>query len=156
MDIVEALGAESGLTCVVGAGGKKTTLYSLAPRIERAVVTATVRIPIFDSRMAAVHVTDDPVSAIESADGWPVGLVPEREGDRYLGYDPEVVHTTADCHLEMLEDEGPTITRIDLETEVDVPGIGDAEFQELATTAKETCPVSRALTGVEITLEASR
>ena len=72
------------------------------------------------------------------------------------GYDPEVVHTTADCHLEMLEDEGPTITRIDLETEVDVPGIGDAEFQELATTAKETCPVSRALTGVEITLEASR
>ena len=96
MDIVEALGAESGLTCVVGAGGKKTTLYSLAPRIERAVVTATVRIPIFDSRMAAVHVTDDPVSAIESADGWPVGLVPEREGDRYLGYDPEVVDAIAD------------------------------------------------------------
>jgi len=95
MDIVEALGTRRGLTCVVGAGGKKTTLYSLAPRIERAVVTATVRIPIFDGRMAALHVTDDPIAAIEDAASWPVGVVPEREGDRYLGYDPEVVDAIA-------------------------------------------------------------
>lgn len=95
MDIVSALGAERGLTCVVGAGGKKTTLYTLAPRIQRAVVTATVRIPIFDSRMAVVHVTDDPVSAVRDADEWPIGVVPEREGDRYLGYDPETVDALA-------------------------------------------------------------
>jgi hypothetical protein len=55
----EALAAESGLTCVVGAGGKKTTLYTLADRLDRAVVTATVRIPIFDAEVA-----DDPVVAV--------------------------------------------------------------------------------------------
>lgn len=91
MDIVEALGVDRGLSCVVGAGGKKTTLYSVASRIGRAVVTATVRIPIFDGRVETVHVTDEPVAALKDADAWPIGLVPEREGDRYLGYDPEVV-----------------------------------------------------------------
>ena len=95
MDVVSALSAGDGLTCVVGAGGKKTTLFALAPRIPRAVVTATVRIPIFDNRVADVAVTDDPVAAVEEADEWPLGLVPEREGDRYLGYDPKTVDAIA-------------------------------------------------------------
>ena len=95
MDVVEALGARDGMTCVVGAGGKKTTLYALAARIPRAVVTATVRIPIFDPKVAGVHVTDHPVAAVEDAEDWPVGVVPEREGDRYLGYDPTVVDDLA-------------------------------------------------------------
>jgi len=48
-----------------------------------------------------------------------------------------------------------TITRIDLVTEAEVPGISPEKFQELAQAAKEGCPVSRALAGVrEITLEA--
>ncbi|PSP85046.1 putative selenium-dependent hydroxylase accessory protein YqeC [Halobacteriales archaeon QS_1_68_17] len=95
MDIVTALAAE-GTTCVVGAGGKKTTLYALADRIDRAVVTATVRIPIFDDEVADVVVTDDPVAAVSAADAWPVGVVPERErSDRYLGYDPGVVDDLA-------------------------------------------------------------
>ncbi|MFB6217839.1 MAG: OsmC family peroxiredoxin [Halobacteriaceae archaeon] len=72
------------------------------------------------------------------------------------GYEPEEVHTTADCHLEMRDDEGPTITRIDLQTEVEVPDIGDERFEELAQEAKAGCPVSRALSGVDITLDASR
>lgn len=46
MELVEAVGVE-GVVCVV-AGDKKTTLYALADRVEQAVVTATVRIPIFD------------------------------------------------------------------------------------------------------------
>lgn len=102
MDIVEALGARSGVVCVVGAGGKKTTLYRLGRLIERAVVTATVRIPIFDDEVARVVVTADPEGALEahadraSADDadeqWPLGLVPERErDDRYRGYDPETI-----------------------------------------------------------------
>jgi len=97
MDIVEALGAAGGMTCVVGAGGKKTTLWTLAPRVERAVVTATVRIPIFDRQVRRVAVTDDPVGAVADATAWPVGVVPEREReDRYLGYDPAVVDALAD------------------------------------------------------------
>ncbi|WP_338741216.1 selenium cofactor biosynthesis protein YqeC [Haloplanus salilacus] len=92
MNLVEALSADTELVCVVGAGGKKTTLYALATRLDRAVVTATVRIPIFDDRVADVRVTRDPVGALRTADRWPLGLVPERErDDRYLGYDRETV-----------------------------------------------------------------
>ncbi len=92
MDIVEALDARSKTTCVVGAGGKKTTLYALAARLDRAVVTATVRIPIFDSYVESVVVTDDPASALSEVETWPVGVVPERErDDRYLGYEGSTI-----------------------------------------------------------------
>ncbi|MFC7204495.1 selenium cofactor biosynthesis protein YqeC [Haloferax namakaokahaiae] len=92
MDIVEALGADSGMLCVVGAGGKKTTLYHLARAVPQSVLTATVRIPIFDEQVARVAVTDDPLSALRDNDAWPLGLVPEQEReDRYRGYDPSVV-----------------------------------------------------------------
>jgi probable selenium-dependent hydroxylase accessory protein YqeC len=103
MDVVDALEADSGITCVVGAGGKKTTMATLAGRRERAVVTATVRIPIFDSWVADVVVTDDPRSAVASTDEWPVGVVPEREReDRYLGYDPALVDELADADVSVL------------------------------------------------------
>lgn len=86
-----------GLTCVVGAGGKKTTLYALAARLDRAVVTATVRIPIFDEHVSRVVVTDDPADAIERIDERPLGVVPEREReDRYRGYDATVVSGVAE------------------------------------------------------------
>ena len=100
MDICEALRAESGVVAVVGAGGKKTTLYTLAARASesdrRAVVTATVRIPIFDRHVEDVIVTDEPVAALERAEAWPVGVVSERENeDRYVGYDPEMIDDLA-------------------------------------------------------------
>ncbi|MFC6864739.1 selenium cofactor biosynthesis protein YqeC [Halomicroarcula sp. GCM10025817] len=98
MDLTVALQAREGLVCVVGAGGKKSTLYTLAERLDRAVVTATVRIPIFDDRVATVRVTESPLEAIEAAgdDTWPLGLVPEQERpDRYRGYDPETVEAIA-------------------------------------------------------------
>ena len=65
------------------------------------------------------------------------------------GYDPERIVTTATVHLEDLE-----ITTIELATEVQVAGIEDEEFQEIANGAKENCPVSKALAGPEITLDA--
>jgi hypothetical protein len=46
------------------------------------------------------------------------------------------------------------ITRIELRTVGDVPGVDHAFFRDIATKAK-ACTVSRALTGTEITLEAS-
>ncbi|WP_408958881.1 selenium cofactor biosynthesis protein YqeC [Natrinema sp. 74] len=100
MTIFDALRADSGVVAVVGAGGKKTTLYALARRAarersRRAVVTATVRIPVFDREVESVSVTDDPIVALERADSWPVGVVPEREGDRYLGYDRAVIDDIA-------------------------------------------------------------
>src|SRR5712691_7724932 len=46
------------------------------------------------------------------------------------------------------------ISRIELSTEGEVPGFDEAAFVEHANSAKETCPVSKALAAVEITLEA--
>ena len=67
------------------------------------------------------------------------------------GYRAERIHTTAAVHL----GAGPAVKRIDLETEAEVPGLAEAEFQELATQAKEGCPISKALATVpEITLKA--
>ena len=95
MNLAEALSV-GGCTCVVGAGGKKTTLYALAARLDRAVLTATVRIPIFDEHVERVVVTGDPAEAIETTTERPLGVVPERErDDRYRGYDPEIVSRMA-------------------------------------------------------------
>jgi osmotically inducible protein OsmC len=69
------------------------------------------------------------------------------------GHEAKRVETTARVHLEPQE-EGPKITRIELQTEVDAPGIDDEAFQGHAKTAEETCPVSKALAGVEISLDA--
>jgi len=109
MDLVDAVAAPDGCTCVVGAGGKKTTLYALAGRLDRAVLTATVRIPIFDREVAAVAVADDPVAALsDHGGGWPLGLVAGRDrSDRYRGYDPAVVDDLAAAH------DGPTLVKAD-------------------------------------------
>ncbi|MDM7323916.1 MAG: OsmC family protein [Thermus sp.] len=70
------------------------------------------------------------------------------------GFPPKRVSTEARVHLEVVEGKA-TITRIDLVTEAEVPGIAPEKFQEIAQAAKEGCPVSRALAGVgEIALEA--
>ena len=70
-ELAAALAAD-GLTCLVGAGGKKTTLYALAARADRAVVTATVRIPIFDPHVAEVVVTEDPIGELILQDAFPL------------------------------------------------------------------------------------
>ncbi len=59
------------------------------------------------------------------------------------GFPPTSIHTTAIVHLR----QGPTITLIELNSEVVTPGLDDARLQELAVQAKENCPVSKALKG---------
>jgi osmotically inducible protein OsmC len=70
------------------------------------------------------------------------------------GNPPDDLRTTAKVRLEQLE-TGFSITRIDLTTVGDVQGIDAATFESLAEQAKATCPVSRALAGTEITVEAT-
>jgi osmotically inducible protein OsmC len=71
------------------------------------------------------------------------------------GFPPASVETTAAVHLDKT-DAGFTVTRIDLSTVGDVPGIDEAEFAKLAEGAKANCPISRLLSpGAEITLSAS-
>lgn len=68
------------------------------------------------------------------------------------GHQPQRVHTTA--RVEFGEGAGGfEISRINLELEAEVPGIGEEEFERLANDAKSGCPVSKALTGTEIRLQ---
>jgi osmotically inducible protein OsmC len=69
------------------------------------------------------------------------------------GYKPERIDTIARVSIDK-KPEGFKITTIDLETEGRVPGIDEITFLEKAESAKKGCPVSMALTGVEIRLKA--
>jgi lipoyl-dependent peroxiredoxin len=63
------------------------------------------------------------------------------------------VHSEAIVHFGK-DDAGFAIRGIDLETKATVPGITEADFQQIAETVKETCPVSKALAAVKINLNA--
>lgn len=67
---------------------------------------------------------------------------------------PTSISTVAKVHLGATA-AGPTITRIEIETQAEIPGLAQDEFQTLAEKAMATCLVSRALAGVAtITLKA--
>jgi osmotically inducible protein OsmC len=67
---------------------------------------------------------------------------------------PTYIRTEAAVHL-AAGSAGLSINRIDLVTRVKAPGLDAAKFAELAKTAKEGCPVSKALAAVEIHLDAA-
>jgi len=69
------------------------------------------------------------------------------------GYKPERIDTIARVIVDKVP-EGFKITTIELETEGRVPDIDEKTFLEKAEAAKKGCPVSMALTGVEIRLKA--
>lgn len=62
------------------------------------------------------------------------------------GFEPQSIETNANVELTKGE-TGFTLTAIALETTGQVPGIDAAKFQEIAEQTKQTCPVSRALSG---------
>ncbi len=71
------------------------------------------------------------------------------------GFTPNSVETEAKVHLSPADGGGFRISRIDLVTNADVPGIEEGAFQQAAQAAKEGCPVSKALAAVEITVNAT-
>jgi len=70
------------------------------------------------------------------------------------GHPPKKIHTTAKVSFEK-QTEGFAITKIELTTEGQVPGIDEKMFQDLANKAKDGCPVSKALKATPITLKAT-
>lgn len=80
-----------------------------------------------------------------------MALAHELEGK---GYVPDEIHTQDKVHLEKSPD-GFHITQIEVSTEATVPRINEALFHETAEHVKATCPVSKALAAVEITLTAT-
>jgi osmotically inducible protein OsmC len=67
---------------------------------------------------------------------------------------PERIHTTAAVHIEQ-SGGGFAIPRIELRTRARIPGMDAAKFAALANDAKQNCPVSKALAGVQISLDAA-
>ncbi|SEH49183.1 probable selenium-dependent hydroxylase accessory protein YqeC [Halopenitus malekzadehii] len=134
MDPIEAFRADGAAVAVVGAGGKKTTMYTLANLLDHAVVTATVRIPIFDPNVASVSVTADPVERLDRITtnpkaAFPLGLVPAREReDRYLGYDRETVSRIIEAH------DGPVLIKADgaRTREFKAPGESEPQIPDAA------------------------
>src|SRR5512136_2361099 len=65
------------------------------------------------------------------------------------GFTPRRISTNATVSLEQVEGKA-RITKIHLETRAEVPGIGKDAFLKIAEETKLGCPVSAALTGVQI------
>ncbi|MBL0939171.1 MAG: OsmC family protein [Gemmatimonadaceae bacterium] len=69
------------------------------------------------------------------------------------GFTADELRTSAALTLEQ-KDGGFAITKVHLTLEAKIPGITEAQFQELAGNAKAGCPVSKVL-NAEITLAAT-
>ena len=69
------------------------------------------------------------------------------------GHPPKDIETRADVTIEKVGD-GFKITRIDLTTRAEVPGMDADSFRQQANAAKEGCTVSQALAGTQISLSA--
>ncbi|GAB2665534.1 OsmC family peroxiredoxin [Gordonia jinhuaensis] len=70
------------------------------------------------------------------------------------GGTPQSLEVSADVTLGP-DNPGFRLTKIVLTVVGEVDGLDEAGFQKAAQAAKETCPVSKALTGVPVTLVAS-
>ena len=71
------------------------------------------------------------------------------------GYTPTSIRTKASVKFEKVGD-GFAITKIELECEADIPDIDEGTFLEHANSAKQNCPISKALAAVpEIVINAT-
>jgi osmotically inducible protein OsmC len=70
------------------------------------------------------------------------------------GFTPNSMEAHADVTFDMV-DGHPAITTIKLTAKGNVPNIDNDKFQEIAEAAKVGCPVSKALAGVDIELDAT-
>ena len=68
------------------------------------------------------------------------------------GFSPESMDVTATVTLDT---DAGQVTKSHLVAEGRVPGIDDDQFQKVATKAKEGCPISKTLSNLEITLDAT-
>jgi lipoyl-dependent peroxiredoxin len=60
------------------------------------------------------------------------------------GFEPTRILTTATVY----HDAGPTIARIELATEAEVPGLDEQRFQDEVATSARDCPISKALSAL--------
>ena len=70
------------------------------------------------------------------------------------GFTPDEINTEATIVMDKGED-GWAFTEIILDMEASIPEIGEEEFMSIADAAKKGCPVSKALSAVPISLNAT-
>lgn len=70
------------------------------------------------------------------------------------GVTPVAIRTSADVHLDK-DGEGFSIKTIDLKTSITATGGDEEKIKAIAAETKKQCPVSKALGGVTINLEAT-
>jgi lipoyl-dependent peroxiredoxin len=71
------------------------------------------------------------------------------------GLTANAIDVSAEVTLSPAKGGGFEISGIAITLRADVDGLDDAKFKELAATAEKTCPVSKALAGTTITLDAA-
>ncbi|MBY6413239.1 OsmC family protein [Rhodococcus sp. BP-252] len=115
---------------------------------------------------AATFDVSFPKRAAENADGTtsPEELIAAAHSSCYAmqlsaliaeaGGTPQSLEVKADVSLGP-DNPGFKLTGIKLTVRGEVDGLDEEGFAKAAQSAKETCPVSKALTGVEITLDAA-
>jgi osmotically inducible protein OsmC len=69
------------------------------------------------------------------------------------GFTPQLVQTVANVTLDKVDGKS-RITMIHLDCEAEIPGIDAETFAKIAEEARSGCPVSVALAGVQISLDA--
>lgn len=69
------------------------------------------------------------------------------------GFTPQFIQTVANVTLDKVDGKS-RITKIHLECEAEISGIDAGTFAKIAEDTKSNCPVSAALSGVQITLDA--
>jgi len=71
------------------------------------------------------------------------------------GFDVQEISTQGTCTMNTYPAPGtPKITKMKLVTHAKIGGIDDAKFQEIVANAKKNCPVSGALSAIELEVEA--
>jgi osmotically inducible protein OsmC len=70
------------------------------------------------------------------------------------GHEPERLDVTSVVTLDLVDD-APTVTTSKITVRGRVPGIDQGEFEKYAQGAGENCPISRALGGVDISVDAT-
>jgi len=70
------------------------------------------------------------------------------------GFTPKRIATKARVYIEKVEG-GFGVTKIELTTDAEVPGVDEATFKQAVEATKAGCPISKALGAVPITVEST-
>lgn len=120
-DLLEALAADAGVVCLVGAGGKKSTIYRIVScTTGRIAVTSTVQTPPFRKRLAAdtlVAPGDELKSLVAGASASRIVAYacPSGKKGRLAGVDPDLVldiHDSCAFDVTLVKADGARLRRL--------------------------------------------